>query len=143
MTAPFPDVEAGFQAILLAAYPALAPVIDASPTVRNVYHVGSFIPVTLKEDLPFIRLGWLSGGDDGVTEYGILDVEVFDSRDDTARLLAQNVRETLRPLTLQKTPRTSTFIVDSLDTQKGPTRLGWVDPAIRRYYASYRVSVRR
>lgn len=143
MTGPFGDVEGGFEAILIAALPALAPVIDPSPTIRNVYHVGSAIPSTLREDLPFIRVGWLAGADDGVTEFGVLDVEVFDLRGDDARLLAQNVREVLRPLPGRRPPRAGTFIVDTLDTQKGPTRLEWVDPKIRRYYASYRVSVRR
>lgn len=143
MTFPFGDVEGGFEAILIAAFPALAPVIDPSPTVPNVYHVGSAIPVALKDALPFIRLGWLAGADDGVTEYGVLDVEVFDLRGDDARLLAQNAREVLRPLPGRKPPRSGSFIVDTLDTQRGPTRLEWVDPKIRRYYASYRVSVRR
>lgn len=87
----------------------------------------------------FIRVLRGPGGDDGITDEPLLDVEVFHpDRVDAARL-AEETRTALLQLTGRAV---NGALIDRVTTASGPA---WVyyGPNVERYVASYRVAYRQ
>lgn len=115
----FPDVEA----VLVAA-------LESFGTVDTV------TPSDLQEQLPFIRVVRSGGPDDHVSDYPVVDLDVFGATRAQAWDLAAEIRDHLRFAHAIRE-------FDRVGTEVGPRELPWGDPGIRRIGATYRIVTRR
>lgn len=80
------------------------------------------------------------GSDDGVTDSPLLDVESFATTESRAWELAEDARQAVLGL---RGRSVNGVLVDTVSTAAGPVLVGWNNPAIFRYVASYRISFRK
>jgi hypothetical protein len=98
------------------------------------------LPGDLQEVLPLQRVRRIGGaGPDSVTDVARVDVEAYGATREQARALAKAQQQVL----LGRPPATAAGLIDRVETEVGPRRLPYTDPAIVLYQATYRVSVRR
>lgn len=118
---PFPDVE------------------DAAMTlVQDLGNVGQVSDDELIDNLPFIRIGRIGGTDDLITDRPRITIDVFSATRAEARAISETIRQRL----IYDPARIDSVIFDKTITLVGPQEIPW-SPAVRRYSASYQVSVRR
>ena len=120
----FADVEA-----LAVAY--LNTALDA--------RVSTDVPANLEQVLPLVRVVRGPGGDDGLTDTPLLDVECFTATRADLWDLTEQTRDALH--TLAGTA-VNGRLVDTVTTATGPTRLDYGNPAVHRSVASYRLALR-
>lgn len=102
-------------------------------------HVGTVAPAGLAEHLPYIRVNRYGGPDDGVTDFAVLDVDVFAARRTDAWSLCEQARTLLHV-----TPHhTAGGIVDSVRVRSGPQRLPWDASDMSRFGMSVEATSRR
>lgn len=91
-------------------------------------------------DLPgFVQVSRGPGGDDGITDSPLLDLNIFAPD----RLAAGNLAEQVRQLVLAAAGMNAgDHLIDSVETASGPA---WVyyGPNVDRFISSYRVGLRR
>ena len=118
---PFPDVE------------------DAVMTlIEDLGNVGEVTDAELVDNLPFNRVGRIGGADDQITDRPRITIDTFALTRAQARQIAETIRQRLTsgPLLV------GSVVLDKTITLTGPQDIPW-SPAVRRYSASYQVSVRR
>lgn len=101
--------------------------------------VATKVPVDVNDLAGFVRVARGPGGDDGVTDSPLLDVEAFAPSQQVASGLAEDAREALHDLAGAVV---GGALVDSVSTSVGPV---WVEysPHVERYVASYRLNLRK
>ena len=119
--AQFPDVEDAFLTL-----------------VEDLGSVGQVSDDQLLNKLPFIRAARIGGADDLITDHPRLTVDVFAE----TRAQARDISETIRQRLTSGPNRVGEVLLDKAITLVGPQEIPW-SPAVRRYSASYQVSVRR
>lgn len=130
---PFPDVEVAVMDILERDFE-----FDLGPG-----DVGGVTPFDLGRRLAggrnFVRVAMVTGRDDRLTAFSVVDVDVFASTRDGARDLAERIRAHLLgyPLTV------GTVTLDRVVTETAPIQAPWEDENVRRRLATYRISTRR
>lgn len=87
----------------------------------------------------FVRVTRGPGGDDGITDSPLIDLEAFHPDLTAAWELAEEARQIM--LTLVGTGDTE-HLIDSVETTNGPVRVEY-GSNLERYVASYRVEYRR
>lgn len=102
-------------------------------------NVGTTTPADLVEILPFVRVGLVAGRDDGVTDYSLVDIDVFTATRQQGYDLAEDIRTRL----LAGPHRVGTVVVDKARTDAKPSPVPWDDESVRRRLATYRISARR
>lgn len=127
----FPDVE-----------DALATLLGS--IAGNPDNTGSETPTDLQARLAvpsavFIRVNRVGGGDDGVTDYPTVDVDVFAARRSRAVTVAEEIRQFLTA----GPHYTDGALLDRVRTQTGPVERPWGDPKVRRWGATYTAESRR
>lgn len=129
--ADYPDIETALLDVLERDVPALEPT-----TAR---HVDTEAPPDLQDVLPFVRVTLVTGRDDGVTDYSVVDLDVFANSRATAYALAMDLRSRLTA----GPHRVGQVVLDRIRTEEKPRRLPWDDENIWRLGATYRISARR
>ena len=96
--------------------------------------------VTFKTDspLPFWRVSKIGGTDDGVTDFTLVDVDIFAETRDQAQQISEDIRTHLRPRI-----RAGSAIVDSVRTSVSPRQLPWDNASVRKFGATYAIGLRR
>lgn len=120
----FADVEG-----LAVAY------LNAALDVR----VTTDIPANLEQVLPIVRVIRGPGGDDGLTDAPLLDVECFAGNRSGLWDLTEQTRDALHALA---GTAVNSRLVDTVTTASGPVRLDYGNPAVHRSVASYRLTLR-
>jgi len=119
--APFPDVESA--------------VMDL---VTDLGTTGTVSDTELLDHLPFIRVGRIGGNDDLITDRPRLTIDVFTE----TRAEAFTISGTIQQRLISGPSKVGTVVLDVAATLNGPQEIPW-SPAVRRYSATYQVSVRR
>lgn len=100
---------------------------------------GTKVPSDVETSDGFVRVSRGPGGDDGLTDSPLLDLEAFHSDQTVAWQVAEEARQIVLGL-----PGSSAagHLIDSVATATSPN---WVyyGPHVERYVASYRVAYRR
>jgi hypothetical protein len=107
-------------------------------TVEGVAHAGSVTDTTLSTKLTFVRVMRIGGQDDGVTDRAVVDIDVLAATRGQAWLVAERIRAGLQPRT-----RAGAAIIDSVRTSVSPRQLPWSNDNIKRYSATYGITLRR
>lgn len=107
-------------------------------TVPGVVGAGTLTKDNLESTLPFVRVARIGGQDDGVTDSGVYDFDVFAATRQQAWEVAETIRARLRPRT-----RSGTAIIDAVRTSTAPRTLPWANSNIQRYSATYGITLRR
>jgi hypothetical protein len=118
------DIERGF-------------VEDFVPRVLADWDVGVVTPDT---DIPatgFIRVVGLGGTEDGVTKYHRVTLDVFHPDRHQAFGAARDLHAALHPRA-----RVGSATIDHVKTDVSPRQLPWDNPHVRRFSATYTISVR-
>lgn len=121
--APFPDIAAAM----------VTGLADLAST-------GVVTPSALQTSLPFLRIERTGGNDDSFTDTATIAIDAFDGTYQAALALAESVRQRLLtwPVNLGGVQ------FDHVATLTAPTEVSWsTDQSIRRFAATYRVTVRR
>jgi hypothetical protein len=136
MSEDYPDVESALLDWLEATYENLAPAVAGR-------RVDTVTPPNLQDLLAsdglFFRVGLVTGRDDGVTDFSVVDIETFANSRDAAYAGARDVRSRLT----EGPHRVGTVVLDRARTEEKPHRLPWEDENIWRFGATYRISARR
>lgn len=127
MTGPlrrFPDVQR-----------ALVTLVEQ---VAGAGRAGAETPADLQERMPFVRVLRVGGGSDHLSDYAVVDVDVFAGAYTVAEPLAERIRQHLTG----PPPRVGPVVLDRITCQSGPAELPWA-PGVRRFGATYLVAARR
>lgn len=84
---------------------------------------------------PYHKVTRGPGGDDGVTDAPLLDIETFARTRFEAAGAAEDVRQVIHAARGR--------LFDDVETASGPTHLDYRNQAVSRYVHSYRVGLRR
>lgn len=126
---PFPDIEVVLMDGLEAEFAALGPGDTGRVTPANINTRGR----------EFVRVARIGGRDDRVTDYPVVDIDVFAPTRQRARDLAEGVRSWL----LRYPVRVGTVTLDRVVTETAPFQAPWEGDNVSRYLATYRISTRR
>lgn len=130
--APFPDVESALVDLL-------------TDLVGHPDDVDTVIPDDLQARVfatpprPVIRIRCIGGSDDVISDYPRVDIEVFAS----TRAAGQPLAEAIRQRMIYGGHRTAHGVIDRAITEVRPQEIPYDDPDVRRWSATYRVSMRR
>ncbi len=127
MTTPlrvFPDVESAVMDLLERWYGL---------------NVGTATPADLEDFLPYVRVGLVAGRDDFVTDYSVLDLDVFTA----TRQQGYDLHEDIRARLLGRPHATGLAVIDRVRTEEKARPVPWDNPRVRRRLATYRISARR
>lgn len=125
MMTGWPDVE-----LLVRSY--LAGILPGRVVTR--------LPGNLEEVVPVTRIMRGPGGDDGVTDEPMLDVETFAGDRAGMWTLAEQTRQALHGLA---GAAVDGALIDTVTTATGPVWVDYENPAVERAVASYRIGLRR
>jgi hypothetical protein len=128
----FQDVEVALIELLLGEFGVLKPTPGDE-------RVDTVTPAGLAALLPFVRVGLVAGTDDRVTDYSVVDIDVFHGDRESARVLAEVIRTFLSAAP----HRAAGFILDTVYTEAKPRPLPWDIADVHRYGATYRITARR
>lgn len=95
--------------------------------------------------LPFVLVTRISGGDDRITEFAIMEISVFHTSRSAASLVARQAHSmmlALKPYTLGLTVGGSAVRIDRVSTIHGPSWNSYRDENLRQYTARYIVESR-
>jgi hypothetical protein len=93
--------------------------------------------------LPFVLVSRVAGGDDRITDRGMVQIEVFDSSRDGANSLARQMHSMIQQwtakvgVTLASAGRP--VYIDRIETVQGPHWQPYQDENLKRYLARYEV----
>jgi hypothetical protein len=121
----WPDVEATVRGYLAA-------------TVTG--RVVTILPAQLEDSLPVTRILRGPGGDDGITDSPLVDVETFAASRAAMWELAEQTRQALHGLAGKAY---GGVLVDSVQTASGPTWVDYGNVRVHRAVASYRLALRQ
>lgn len=131
----FADIEA---ALLDWAKSQFSELVDDPGKVDT--HVGAEMPgPSLAERMPFAWIRRTGGSDLFLTDYPVVDIDIFGRTRRDAYDLAESIR-----VRLLATPvLAGGVVIDTATTRTSPTRLPWDNENVRRWGATYELSVRR
>lgn len=132
-TSDFVDTEAAIMDWLERTFP------DELAFAGGIRHTGDETPENLQDVFPFVRVGLVAGTDNGITDQGTYDIEVFDR----TRAAAYGLAERIRTAFIGYPHRVGNVVLDTVYTEQKPQRLPWDEENTRRFGAIYRVSARR
>lgn len=95
-------------------------------------------PADLEARLPVIRVERIGGADERFSLHPTVAVDVFAATADEARTLAGRVRDAL----LFLSGPLNGAVIKGVRCDSGPSRQPWANPAVRRWGATYTVSLR-
>lgn len=126
--APFPDIEAALRDLFV-------------DLVAGCDNIGRQTPANLQAAMPYVRVQRIGGEDDGFTDSPLVAVDTFAADRSTSWALAEAIRQRL----LTSGPKVvAGGSIDKGVTATGPNEIPWSDDqTVRRFTASYRVTVRR
>ena len=117
---------------------AVRVLVDDLTALAGDGHTGAQTPADLAGTLPFIRVTRFGGGADHVSDYPMVDVDVFAATYAAAQQLAEQVRARIVG------PPPAAALLDRVVCEQGPHELPWGDDStVRRFGATYRVTTRR
>lgn len=122
--ADFPDVENALFDLLEQWY---------------AVNAGVKTPADLQEILPFVRLNLGGGRDDNVTDFSLVDIDVYTA----TRQQGYDLAEGIRTRFLDSPHRVGTVVIDKVRTIVKPFPADWEDSQVERRTATYRFSARR
>lgn len=105
----------------------------------EVGRAGARLPGGAEQLDGFVRVSRGPGGDDGITDNPLIDLEAFHRDQATAWEIAEDARQIM--LSLAGTGDTG-HLIDSIETASSPSRVEY-GSNLERYVASYRVEYRR
>lgn len=123
---PFPDIETELLAWLDREFALTVPASTRTPAQ---WPAAPFVAV---------RVGCFGGRDDGLTDFSLVDIEVFSDTYAAMAQLAEAIRQALVPRT-----RLASATIDSVRTNRKPHEVPWQGDAVRRSSATYQIAVRR
>lgn len=93
--------------------------------------------------LPFVLVSRVAGGDDRITDRGMVQVEVFHSSRDGANSVARQMHYLIQQWTPKvgvTLPSTGRMVfIDRIETVQGPHYQDYGDENLKRYLARYEV----
>lgn len=107
-------------------------------TIEGVAAAGNATTDALSSSLTFVRVMRIGGQDNGITDAAMVDIDVFAATRSAAWAVAERIRAGLRPRT-----RAGAAIIDSVRTSVSPRQLPWSNDNIKRYSATYGITLRR
>lgn len=128
----FPDVEVVLMDGLEAGFVALEPGDVGTVTPSNLH-------TRMAQGRYFVRVGRVAGRDDRISDYAVIDVDVFAPTRDGARSLAESIRAWL----LGYPVSVGAVTLDRVSTETAPFRAPWEDEAVWRFLATYQITTRR
>lgn len=130
----FPDIENVVRALLLR---------DFAVRLPNQGQVGTDFIVDFTGRLPYVRLERVGGSSVRLNDYPLVDVEFFDDTTADLKSLSADVHAYLLgyPHSVELGSRRVTL--DTVGVTVAPRRLPWADENIRRFAATYQLSIRR
>lgn len=129
---PFPDIEVAVMDILERDFAELGAGDTGTVTPADLgarVAAGRF----------FVRVTMITGRDDRLTAYPVVDVDTFGPTRDATRDLAERIRAHLLGYPLS----VGTVTLDRVVTETAPFQAPWEDENVRRRLATYRISTRR
>lgn len=113
--------------------------------------VGTFLPSDLKDRLDpvggppgtFHRVYRFAGPDDGITDRPVIGIATFASTRAVGQPSAEAVRQRMIAAPHTIATATGTVVIDTATTAEAPHEVPWGDSAVRRWEASYRLTLRR
>jgi hypothetical protein len=96
-------------------------------------------------DLPFVLVTRLSGGDDRITEFAIMEISVFHNSRSSASSSARSMHSmmlNLKPSTLGLAAGGVPVRIDRVSTIHGPSWMDYRDENLRQYTARYVIESR-
>lgn len=131
----FPDVEDVLLTWAKETFEVLGDPEDGPVDL----HVGSQTPPRLAERLPFLMVARIGGGDNFVTDFATVSIDVFGAKRSDAYDLIEAVRERL----LRTPVRASGAVLDNCRTRSGPQRAPWSGDDVVRINIEMEISARR
>lgn len=115
------------------------------PVESNVFSLvvtnsGNRTPADLEMKLPFVRWAKTGGTEDAVTDYPVVDFDVFAAARSEAYLVARAIVNRLQPRT-RLSPGGA--IIDSVRVRPTPRELPWDNPKLKRIGATCSLGLRR
>lgn len=108
-------------------------------TLTDLATVGTVTPPNLGASLPFVRIVRIGGAGTRFIDTARIDVDAFAATRSSAYSLAESCRQRL----INVPHVVAAGRIDSVITDSGPHEIPWGDPAVRRFTASYTLTVRR
>ncbi|WP_329356969.1 hypothetical protein [Streptomyces anulatus] len=100
------------------------------------------LPADLEKKLPLVQVQILpGGGDDGVTDTALVDVDTFAATRTAMWDLARDVRAALLAAAGTHVPG-ARVVIDTVETTSRPAPVSYGNPAIRRAVATYALTSR-
>ena len=116
-------------------------IVRAHLVAETGHGAGTSTPPDLEQRTdPFHRVSRAGGADDGITDAPLVDVETFAPSRHAAAQAAEEARAAMHALKANAVVGT---LVDTVDTATGPVWLDYANPAVHRYVATYRLTLRR
>ena len=136
-TVPYPDIEVAVMDWLLESFPQLEALEDGQPRVDD--RTPANLQDLLLDSGIFARISLVTGEDDTVTDYSVVDIDVFADSRATAYASSEEIRARFSG----RSHRVGNVVLDRVRTEEKPRRLPWQDENTWRYGATYRISARR
>lgn len=106
--------------------------------------MGSEFPDQITEELlPFIRVERIGGARMRLSDHPIVDIDVLAKTRGEARLVSEAISSLLFRYPGMVVVGTRGVKFDSVECLRSPTRAPYDDDTVRRYGATYQISVRR
>lgn len=106
--------------------------------------MGSEFPDEVTDDLlPFVRVERIGGPRTRLNDHPLVDIDVLARTRDDARSLAERISTLLFSYPGMVVVGSRGVKFDSVDNPRTPARVPFDDDTVRRYGATYQISVRR
>lgn len=129
---PFPDVEVAIMDLLERDFAELE-----ADDIRTV--TPADLGARIADGRFFVRVGVVTGSDNRITAFSVVDIDVFGATRQSTRDLAESVRGYLLGYPLS----VGTVTLDRVVTETAPFHAPWEDENVHRRLATYRISTRR
>jgi hypothetical protein len=134
--APFPAIEDVLRRLFQRD---IAGLDGAAPN-----RVGSAVPGNLKDVLPFVRVGRVSGPQTALEDRPVVDVECYATTLTLARQLDASITTYLHAGRRQADLAGNVLVViDAVRTETTGREIPWDDPEIRRVASTHTLTIRR
>lgn len=135
MAEHYPDIETLVLDVLEGHFP---PLLAGGERRADTETPGNLQDLLANNGV-FVRVSLVTGRDDGVTDYSVVDIDVFALSRATAYAWSRDIRSRLTG----SPHRAGSGVIDRVRTEEKPRRLPWADENTRRFGATYRISARR
>lgn len=129
---PFPDIEVAVMDLLVRDF---AELTEDDVRTETPIDLGA----RLAAGRFFVRVGLVTGSDNRITAFSVVDIDVFAARRQASHDLAEGIRAHL----LGYPHSVGTVTLDRVVTETAPFHAPWEDENVHRRLATYRISTRR